>query len=71
MFVRRLLIEPASFLDHLKGSKGLLGLIVIVELPRQISDDRQEDRDRSNDPNGALVLKKVLQQGNLHVYNRS
>ena len=44
MFMWRLLIKPAAFLDHLEGSKRLFGLIVIVELPRQIRDREKQDR---------------------------
>ena len=44
MFVWSLLIKPATLLDHLKGSKRLLGLIVIVELPWQIRDREKQYR---------------------------
>src|SRR5439155_21317181 len=60
MFMRRLLIEPAPFLDHLEGGECLLGLIVIVELPRQIGDEKQKDNDSSNEPNGAFVFEQAL-----------
>src|SRR5213076_2456601 len=60
MFVRGrcLLIKPASFLDQLEGREGMLGLIVIVEMPRQIRDDKQENRDRSNDPECPTIFKQ-------------
>ena len=44
MLMWRLLIKPATFLDHLEGSKSLLGLIVVVELPRQVGDREKEYR---------------------------
>ena len=56
MFVRCLLIKPASFLDHLKGSERLLGLIVIVELPRQIRDREKQKDNGGNNPERAPVF---------------
>jgi hypothetical protein len=55
--MRRLLIEPVTFLDHLEGSERLLGLIVVIELPRQIADEKQKKAYRSNEPNRALVFE--------------
>ena len=62
MFVRgrSLLIKPASFLDHLEGREGLLGLIVIVEMPRQISEDKQEDCYRGNNPERPPVFEQAF-----------
>ena len=54
-----LLIEPVTFLDHLKGSECLLCLIVVIELPRQIADEKQEKAHGSNDPNGAPIFKQA------------
>ena len=60
MFVRRLLIKPAAFLDHLKGSERLLGLIIIIQLPRQIRDCEKQESRRHDDPQGAPVLQHVI-----------
>src|SRR5258706_13831855 len=54
-----LLIEPVTFLDHLKGSECLLCLIVVIELPRQIADEKQEKAYGGNDPNVALIFKQA------------
>ncbi len=54
-----LLIKPVTFLDHLEGSVCLLRLVVVIELPRQIADEKQKKAKGSNDPNGALVFKQV------------
>jgi len=37
----------------------LLCLIVVIELPRQIADEKQEKAYGSNDPNGALIFKQA------------
>jgi hypothetical protein len=58
-FVGRLLIKPATFLDHLEGSVRLLRLVVVIELPRQIADEKQKKAKGSNGPNGALVVEQV------------
>ena len=55
VFLWRALIKPVSFLDHLEGRKGLLCLIVIVELPRQIGDQEQWNDDRGDDPERMLA----------------
>ena len=34
--MRRVLIKPMTFLNHFEGAKGLLGLVIVVELPGQI-----------------------------------
>jgi hypothetical protein len=57
--VGRLLIEPAAFLDHLEGSVRLLRLVIVIELPRQIANEKQKKANDSNDPNGALVFEQV------------
>jgi hypothetical protein len=38
----------------------LLCLIVVIELPRQIADEKQEKTHRSNDPNGPLTGQNGL-----------
>jgi hypothetical protein len=48
MLMWRLLVQPTALLDHLKGSKRLLRLIVIVELPWQIAD-REKHNDNCGD----------------------
>src|SRR4029077_9839319 len=58
-FVSGLLIKPAAFLDHLEGSVRLLRLVIVIELPRQIANEKQKKANDSNDPNGALVFDQV------------
>ena len=50
-------MKPPAFLDHLEGSECLLRLIVVVELPRQIADEKQKKTYGDHHPNGALVLE--------------
>ena len=55
----RLLIEPVTFLDHLKGSECLLRLIVVIELPRQIADPEKKDDYEGNNPEGSAIFKQA------------
>ena len=57
--MRRLLVKPVTFLDHLEGSECLFRLIVVIELPGQIPDEKQEKGYTSNDPNGAPVFEQA------------
>ena len=64
--MRRFLIKPMTLLHHLEGSERLLGLIVIVELPWQIRNQEQDDREHTNDPGSALVLEKMFCPAGIH-----
>jgi hypothetical protein len=37
----------------------LLSLVIDIELPRQIANEKQKKANGSNEPNGALVFKQV------------
>ena len=58
--MRRLLVQPAAFLDHLEGSKCLLGLIVVVELPRQIAYRKKQKRQAGNNPKRASGFEQAI-----------
>src|SRR3954465_3165244 len=58
--MRRLLVQPLPFVDHLKRSKGLLRLIVVVELPRQIADCENQNCQGGDNPNCALITEQAL-----------
>jgi len=64
--MRRLLIKPMALLHHLEGSERLLGLIVIVELPRQIRKQEQDGDERGNDPKCPLILEKIFCAAGIH-----
>src|SRR4029078_1728445 len=57
--MRRLRIKPVTFLNHLERSECLLRLIVVIELPRQIADEKQEKAYGCNNPNSALVFEQA------------
>ena len=40
--------------------------IVIVELPRQIRNEEEDDREHTNDPGSALVLEKMFCPAGIH-----
>ncbi len=66
MFVWRLLIKPVAFLDHLEGSKRLFGLIVVVELPRQVGDREKEYCQAGDEPKSALAGENCLRRADLN-----
>jgi hypothetical protein len=37
----------------------LLRLVVVIELPRQIGNEKQKKANGSNDPNGALIFEQA------------
>src|SRR5262245_34876540 len=57
--MRRSLIKPVAFLDHFKGSECLLRLVVVIELPRQIADEKQEKGYACHNPNAAVVIEQA------------
>ena len=55
-----------TFFDHLEGRERLFGLIVIVEVPRQIRCEKQDNCKRSYDPDSPAVLKQTIGPGLFH-----
>ena len=55
----RLLIKPVTFLDHLEGSVCLLRLIIVIELPRQISDREKKNDHQGDNPECSATFKQA------------
>src|SRR6516225_3820628 len=58
--MRRVLIKPMAFLDHFKRGERLLRLIVIVELPGQISDREQNDDQCRDNPERPAIFESAF-----------
>ena len=58
-----------TFFDHFERGERLLGLIVIVELPRQVGNKKENDRQRTNDPKRPPVLQKMPGAELLHDFS--
>src|SRR3954447_25213198 len=57
--VRRMLIKPLLLRQHLEGGKGLLGLIVLVQVPGKIGDHPEKDRKHQHPPEGGTTRQEI------------